>query len=417
MGFIPGYEHDIFVSYAHSDDLREVHKSGWVSTFARILESMLTRAFKRELEQSARMINVFWDYKLRGDDQLTPQLSDAVTKSALLLAVMSKNYLNSQWCKNEASWFQDTMQAHSAEPWPIVIVEVQPTDRDAWPKAFEDVVGFKFYDSQEVLNHGNGDTLDLRYAFPNIEVNPDKRFYLEFNRVQSALIKKLREFLTEPPTSPPPLKSSRRIIIAATPDELWRKTWELKKLFGDQNVEVAEIDHKADISSLTESLESELQKGDAFVQLLGRASGWLPELPEGFVVFQSKMAGRAAIPVFQWLDPTIALDNIDVADVAYREMLERRWDSLSRETLDRFSARVTVEVDKPPEPIAKRLLVFVDANIDVHEDYKKVLNTIEELRTQRGCTWVNPLYLDNDVTPSARDRKRKGILKECHGLF
>jgi hypothetical protein len=41
MAFVPGYEHDIFVSYAHRDDEPVVEGRGWVSTFVDQLTQLL----------------------------------------------------------------------------------------------------------------------------------------------------------------------------------------------------------------------------------------------------------------------------------------------------------------------------------------------------------------------------------------
>ena len=33
MGYVDGFRHDVFISYAHIDDAPELWKDGWVKTF------------------------------------------------------------------------------------------------------------------------------------------------------------------------------------------------------------------------------------------------------------------------------------------------------------------------------------------------------------------------------------------------
>lgn len=207
--------------------------------------------------------------------------------------------------------------------------------------------------------------------------------------------------------------------MAATPDELWRKRAELKTHFNTQNIDVEEMDHPPDVSSLAARLESALKEGDAFVQLLGRASGWHPDLPDGFVVLQNEIAERSGVPVFQWFDPRVTLVNIDDEDdegAACRQWLERRWNSLSHEPLDRFATQVAEklkELGQPPRPPADSLCIFVDADRDTREHYEQVWNIIQELVDRRGCHWLKASSLGCNGTPGVRDLSRNDILKKC----
>jgi TIR domain len=103
MAFVPGYEHDVFVSYAHGDN-RE-----WVSRFAGRLESEL----KKKLGDAAE---VWLDTtELRATRDYRQEIPDSVTRSAVFLLLPSPPYLRSQYCVEiECQAFADTLSAKRA---------------------------------------------------------------------------------------------------------------------------------------------------------------------------------------------------------------------------------------------------------------------------------------------------------------
>ena len=78
MSFVPGYEHDIFISYASVDDRPPVNEAnGWVTTLLTELERVLAE----ELGRSGSA-NIWMDYQLGSNDVLTPTLLNALRSRA-----------------------------------------------------------------------------------------------------------------------------------------------------------------------------------------------------------------------------------------------------------------------------------------------------------------------------------------------
>ena len=154
MSYIgPPFEVDIFISYSHGDDgAGNGYLQPWSAAFARELERELRS--DRRFRQSLR---IFLDSDHRagaGVDPMVPlteQLKAEIGSTALLLVLMSPDYLASTWCGDEREWWlsrQTELGMPTEER--IAVVRVWPTGDDPWPTAFLDsrgqpLVGFPFH--------------------------------------------------------------------------------------------------------------------------------------------------------------------------------------------------------------------------------------------------------------------------------
>lgn len=149
----PPFEHDLFVTYSHGDDgTGQASLQPWSAAFARELENEL-RA-DRTYRQALR---VFLDSDLRpghGLDPLAPltdQLRDQIGGAALLVILMSPDYLGSRWCADERAWWCERQrQLGLPTEERIAVVRIWPTT-DPWPPALcdargEPLVGFPFFE-------------------------------------------------------------------------------------------------------------------------------------------------------------------------------------------------------------------------------------------------------------------------------
>jgi TIR domain len=100
LPIVPGFKYDLFVSYAHRND----KPWGWVSDFIGTL--------KEELESKSRDFNVWWDPGLRTGEDFNLAIASAISESAIFLAVLSKAYGDSTYCRKEVEEFRQ--QRHPA---------------------------------------------------------------------------------------------------------------------------------------------------------------------------------------------------------------------------------------------------------------------------------------------------------------
>ena len=93
------FEQHAFISYAHVDNLTTPDDNrGWVTRFQQQLASYLSS----EIATEARL----WrDDRLRGNEVFGNEIVSQFPKTALLIAVMSPRYIESDWCLRELTEF------------------------------------------------------------------------------------------------------------------------------------------------------------------------------------------------------------------------------------------------------------------------------------------------------------------------
>lgn len=93
-GFVPGFENDLFISYAHADD------PAWIHAFEKSLGEELSRRLGLGVAvwQDAKRLRV-------GQNWMT-EIETGVQRSAVFIAVLSPSYENSDWCTRERGVFR-----------------------------------------------------------------------------------------------------------------------------------------------------------------------------------------------------------------------------------------------------------------------------------------------------------------------
>lgn len=141
----PPFKHDMFVSYAHG--------MGTLRDWTQKLEADLCGHIQ-EFVPDLQDFSVFIDKDFDPEAQLTKGLREKVKSSGLLMLVMSDRYLNSEWCRDELTWFQQRLKDYEDNEELIFIVQCQPTDRSQWPDILKDErghanLGYMFYDKSD----------------------------------------------------------------------------------------------------------------------------------------------------------------------------------------------------------------------------------------------------------------------------
>jgi hypothetical protein len=95
MAFVPSFQNDVFISYAHADNAE-----GWVARFERRLRDRV-----QQLLGTAGVR--FWrDAKLGGADVFSPEIDDQLRSSAVLVSILSPNGIDSDACQQERQRFE-----------------------------------------------------------------------------------------------------------------------------------------------------------------------------------------------------------------------------------------------------------------------------------------------------------------------
>jgi len=140
MGFLPGFEDDVFISYAHNDNEPfGPEKNGWVE----LLHIELAKRVKFYLNQPPAL----WrDPDLKGNEVFDDKIANHLKNSAILLTVLSDNYLERPYCQLEVQVFFKSAgrELKVGEKCRIFKVELRPVKRNKMLPEFEGTGMYSF---------------------------------------------------------------------------------------------------------------------------------------------------------------------------------------------------------------------------------------------------------------------------------
>ena len=137
------YRNHVFISYAH-DNNKPVEEGGrgWVEQFQGTLDAFLGRRYGKA--------KIWRDERLRGNDDFSSEIFAQFSDTALMVAVISPSYLQSKWCRDEASKFCEIAQRppglvidNKMRAFKIILEPVP--NQDPLPAPMRDALGFEFY--------------------------------------------------------------------------------------------------------------------------------------------------------------------------------------------------------------------------------------------------------------------------------
>src|SRR5215831_19508893 len=97
--FVPGFETDLFISYAHEDEKR------WVQAFEEELSAEVSRRLGVK-------ISVWQDTgRIRAGQNWQDAIQQGIEHTAAFVAIVSPRYQNSHWCARERSAFRGLFAA------------------------------------------------------------------------------------------------------------------------------------------------------------------------------------------------------------------------------------------------------------------------------------------------------------------
>ena len=142
MGFLPDYEDDIFISYAHNDNQALPGQRRWVETFHEALDRRLP------VYLGAKP-SIWRDPRLQGNEFFADTLVEQIPKVAILISILSPSYINSEWCQREMQMFAsiaaETGGVRLGNKGRIFKVEKISVPLDKHPSALQGMTGYQFF--------------------------------------------------------------------------------------------------------------------------------------------------------------------------------------------------------------------------------------------------------------------------------
>jgi len=329
MGYVPGFEHDIFISYAHVDNTSTEDKDGWVTRLHASLLKLIPQKIGR-----AENFSIWRDRKLGGNDEFVETLDAAFRRSALMLTILTPSYLASTWCGKELDGF--TSQPHSKFGRTVGdknrVFKVMPSPHippDEHPVLLRGSLGYQFY----TMNEMTGTEERFRRT---TEQDPDQRFWLRLDdlaRDIAFVLKKMRDIaMGKDPGTVTPAFSGPVVYLAEVTDDLIDQRDEIRRTLEQHNVKVlpeVELLHTA-ASSIEASREA-LRRAQLSVHLLGQFYGRKPAGEEHSFIHLQYLEALAEsknrendrpLPRLSWLKKGFDLSSADVRQKEFLTSLE-----------------------------------------------------------------------------------------------
>jgi hypothetical protein len=321
MAFNPNLGCDLFISYARVDD-EPVFGVKWVSTLLQDLRNLLAQKMGRH-----DAFSIWWDeINLRGNHAVTPEIRTAVQQSATMLLVLSPGYLESQWCRQEKDLFFAGLGGKPQNR--VFVVEREALREDQAPPAeLADLKGYRFWYRDE---HNRARTLSLR------EPEPHATTYTRMvEDLATDISRRLKARAATAP--PPPAEPKATVFLAEVTDDLDPRREQVRRYLEQAQLRVLPARRYLEDQAFRDALEQALGQSTLFIQLLGEYPGRRPpDIPQGYIRLQLERAQALKLPILQWHDPTLKLEQVQSQE--QRELLEAV--SVYAEPLESFKQRI-----------------------------------------------------------------------------
>jgi hypothetical protein len=407
--FLPEYEYDIFVSYAHVDN-EPMHQSerGWVTC---LIETMRTELRRRLGSKDA--CELWLDKEqIAGHVQFPPKIIHDVQKSATILIVLSPGYISSEWCGRESQTFLQAVREKTGPATNVFIVEMDKVELDDRPLELRNlnVNGYKFW-TQE---HEHGPTQTLGYPQPRSD---DDLYNRALNLLVYELARHLRSLDNTKQTTTPASGIDRpTVFLAEVTEDLEDERLQVEEYLRQEGLQVLPDTRPSvyfhEPQEYEKALDRDLEQSGFFVQLLSKVSGRKPKtIPQGYPSFQYELAKQKNLQTLQWRSPELKVE--DVKDTDHRGLITR--ETVMAVHLEEFKReivkRTTSKANSQSQPARGNFGPTVLVDAEKHDlDLGKA---VVEVLKKHGMGWTLPLH---DVKPSIYRKDLESRMTDCDGF-
>jgi len=271
MSAVSDFKNHIFISYAHIDNTHfSGAAKGWIDLLHERLEIRLAQLLGKKP-------NVWRDPELKGNDVFNDTIVIELSKTAILLSIISPRYLQSTSCRQELEHFF-RHAARSAgvrlddkhRVFKIVKTYVPLEDH---PPELRDLLGYEFYQRDQASNRAR--------EFDH-EISPqgekDKRYWDKFEDLVWD-IQELIKRMESRAQSPAPSMSGATIFLAETTSDLGEERDKVKRELQQYgHVVLPDKPLPWNAPALREAVRQYLNQSRLSIHLIGEHYGVIPEM-------------------------------------------------------------------------------------------------------------------------------------------
>lgn len=399
MAFVPGYENDLFVSYAHvDDDPVPGTEQGWVSTLVTTLQSLLAQQLGR-----AESFKLWLDHTLSKHALVTPEIIGALQKTATFLVILSPGYLASEWCQREKDVFWRYVKDRKRSGFRVFVVYRDMVEVDKLPSQFKDLAGYKFWEEDKLQKKPR----TLGWPTP-IPTNPkDQRYYDELDALSRDLAKELRRLAANDQPTQQASTAGTVVFLAEVTDDLEDEREEVRRYLDQFGIHVLPdgIVYAREASTFQKEVDADLHRSAFFIQLLSPVAGKRPPgSMHSYARIQYEQAKAVGKPIIQWrhrsLDLSLTKDSDHRALLDAETVMAVSLEEFKSEIVKRTSPKQESECSCP----TNNACVFVDAE------------TSDSALADSLCELLSGNGIDVALPPQAGAASRMRELFKQHAL-
>ena len=233
------------------------------------------------------LARIWRDRKLDGIDYFDEQIEEHLNKTAILVAVMSPPYMNSEWCRRELDQFLETARAQGrpriGNKARVVKVIKNPIDREAHPPELQNVLGYEFF---RVIDQASGKTRELNKIFGPED---EQLFYAKLYDLVTDLVEPLklireqRDAAVALATTETP--SGKTVYLAETTYDLHPQRDQIRReleMNGHRVLPDRPLSHRG--PELLTQVQDGLERSTLSIHLVGERYSLVPEAAERSVI-------------------------------------------------------------------------------------------------------------------------------------
>jgi hypothetical protein len=385
MGIVPGFKHDLFVSYTHIDNASDAQGVPWVSQFQLDLKNALCQRLGREPA-------IFFDTRNFEAGDHTDFLIDNVRRSAIFLAVLSPAYVTREFTIRELQAYCD----RAAEARAVVAVELLPVEERNNHALLQGRKRTPFWWKDQMAQ--------------DIPLRLTPKFNAElYNERLQVLAHQLRKLLLEqcehgvvsrvgqtaapqPKPAATAVPDRKAVLLAQTTDDLYDERERVRACLEQFGIKVLpENDYPQGGQDFAAAFQADVERSGLFVQLLGNfGSRKPPDLPQTYAQYQYETAKRLGLKILQWRHP-----DLDPAAVIHRDKPLLEGPEVLAVGLEEFKGeilRICAQQAKsapPPAPQDAGYHVFINADSSDKELADALLKMFDD---RKNFTAARPLF-------------------------
>lgn len=399
--YVPQYQYDIFVSYAHVDnEIFAGADKGWVTTLVDTLQNYLAQKIG-----SQNGFSLWLDEMLPANKSLTYNSIQYLENSAVFLLILSPAYLKSENCRLELNAFLAKVSSNSGR---VFVVEYQATER---LESLSDLQGYVFWELDSVNNRPRS------LGLPALDSKQAYQYHWKTEDLASDIVAQLEILKADTINyiNNNIISSEYTVFLAEVSDDLNFQREELKRNLELEGLRVLPNKLYAFNSKqeLKNAINSDLQNSVLFVQLL---SSIAPQRPPGMSTpqLQYDCAKELELPILQWRDRKLKLN--EITDLTQRQLLTAS--TVMAVSMVEFQQQILqalekLKIDDAEPPPTGDEIVFINAA----PQELNLAKQVEQALVKHGFACSLPMPIDHNTPPAKIREDLENNLQFCDAVI